>query len=395
VKNKVASAATQIFGGFLKVGAEFEGTARDLTSEGQAVVSAPNGQTVFVSGLWLGETGRIKVTMLKGRVGFGELVGVSHPVEARRDAPCVYHGADKSRCGGCPWMYVDYSAQLLAKQQRVNTAFERLDPRFSVNQIWASEYELGYRNRVQLKTNGQVLGFIASKTNNLVDIDDCLVLSDANRFSLKKLRASLPNSEWKPSRSQKWTTLDLDENTTAAEVSVNQRLAFQQANTSQNIRMQTWLRAKLAEVKSTGKVIELFCGSGNFTKVLSESGCEDIVAVEGQQEALDTLQQLDLNGVETHCVNLFEEASVAKILKQHRDASTLILDPPREGFRHSRLMADKKNKFKNVLYISCDLATLVRDLKHFLDSGFKLAEVQPLDQFPQTAHLEILCHLKR
>ncbi len=373
----------------------FEATVRDLTSEGQAVVAAPNGCTVFVSGLWVGERARLRVTALKGRVGFAECIEIITQSLERRSPPCKYHGSAKHQCGACPWMFVDYSAQLQAKQARVEAAMHRLSKDIQVNPIWPSDKEFGYRNRTQLKTDGEKLGFVAAKSTTLVDVDDCLILSEANQFSLKKLRKKLPEPLWRPAKKQKWTTLDLDEQTPAEGVSVNQRLGFQQANSSQNIRMQNWVEDKVREVKNKTYGLELFCGSGNFTKILSEQGFEKIVAAEGQESAVQELNDLELVGVEGHTINLFEESSFTSFMNTHRNANFLLLDPPRDGLKTRAGLFPKKSKLKDVIYISCDLATFARDLKVFLENKFKVRELQVVDQFPQTPHVELLCYLSR
>lgn len=379
----------------MKIGTVFDATVRDLTSEGQAVVSAPNGCTVFVSGLWIGERGRVRVTGMKGRVGFAELIEVVESVPNRRNPPCEFHGVSGDKCGACAWMFVDYETQLEAKQARVVSAMQRLDASIQVNNIWPSHQEFGYRNRTQLKTDNKKLGFVAAKSMNLVDVSDCLVLSEANRFSLKKLREKLPDPAWSPKTKNKWTTLDVDEQTTAAQVSVNKRLGFQQANSHQNTRMRKWVAEKVSLLSNKDYAVELFCGSGNFTEILSESGFEKVIAVEGQVSSVQVLTLRQLQNVEAQVVNLFDDDVFSQFMRQHQAAHFMLLDPPRDGLKSRAGLLTKKSKLKDVLYISCDLATFTRDLKYFLNEGFKVQELQTLDLFPQTPHVELLCHLSR
>lgn len=379
----------------MKIGDVFEAHVRDMTSEGQAVVSAPNGRSVFVSGLWLGETARVRITALKGRVGFAELEEILLPSASRRSPPCQFHGVSKHHCGGCPWMHVDYNAQLQAKQKRVEHAMARLSEKIEVQAIQPSADHLGYRNRVQFKTDGEKLGFVAAKSNTLVDVDDCLVLSEANRFSLKKLREQLPNAGWRPLKRQKWTTLDIDEATAAANVSVNQRLSFQQANTRQNQYMHQWLMGILSQIKDKRYALELFCGSGNFTEILSRAGFAKIIAVEGQSDAVVELESRKLAGVSAEVRDLFDEKALASLVQNHREARFMLLDPPRDGLKSRAALLSTKSKLREVVYISCDLATFSRDLRDFIEAGFKVKELQPLDQFPQTPHIELLCYMAR
>jgi len=71
-----------------------------------------------------------------------------------------------------------------------------------------------------------------------------------------------------------------------------------------------------------------------------------------------------------------------------------VLDPPRDGLKNKTGLITKRQRFENILYVSCNLATLVRDLEHFGEQGYKVEEVQPLDMAPHTPHVEFLTHLR-
>ena len=199
-----------------------------------------------------------------------------------------------------------------------------------------------------------------------------------------------------------WTTLDIDEDTDADNVQINRRLPFRQANSAQNQRMQTWLSERLQTIRGVSqsplKVLELFCGSGNFTEVIANAGFDDIVAVECIAQALQALDKKQLCNVSTTLCDLYDNKAFTTLMQTHHNADVLILDPPRDGlktidclFTHSA----KCNSYRDVLYISCNLATFSRDLVTFVEAGFSVQQIQPLDQFPQTPHIELLCHLSK
>jgi 23S rRNA (uracil1939-C5)-methyltransferase len=367
----------------------------DLTSGGQGVVKHPSGQTVFVSGVWLNERARFKVVSKRGRVGFAELVEFSEQSRSRRAAPCQHHGVSPNSCGACPWMFVEYDAQLQAKQRRVASAMSRFSIATEIQEIWASPLEFGYRNRAQLKTNGRQIGFVESQTNNLAPVEDCLVLDEHNRHVLNALVDKLPNSDWRPIQKQKWLTLNIDESVDADSVSINSRLPFHQANHYQNTKMREWISEKLRSVRTGQDVLELFCGSGNFTSELSKHGFENVYAVEGDRSAIQALKERHLKNVTATCLDLFDDESIKRLQKFSKNCGVLFLDPPRNGFKLVQQLLTKKHKIRDVFYVSCDLATFSRDLAVFLENGFKVLEIQPLDQFPQTPHIELLCHLKK
>lgn len=376
----------------------FQGRVRDIASDGRAIVAHPDGPVVFVPGLWLNELATIRVTGAKGRAWQGELVELLEANPARVAAPCKHHGFSKPSdstpaCGACPWMFIDYAEQLAVKQRRVEQAFQRLGVADRVAAIWGALEHLAYRNRAQLKTDGELLGFVAAGSRRIAPVQDCLILSKHNRELLQQLREQLPNRDWRPGRRGDWTTLDIDEQVDLKSVSVNARLPFRQANDAQNDRMRDWL-AELATEFADQQVLELYCGSGNFTEVLSAAGAS-VLALEGDEAAVQQLQQRNLPGVTVRRVDLFAEQAFEQLSPGVGNFDVLVLDPPRDGLKVTRGLLPKRSRLRTVAYISCDLATLTRDVAYFQEHGFEVISVQPLDQFPHTPHIECLVYLQR
>lgn len=374
---------------------QFTATVRDLGADGSGIVEHPDGQVFFVAGVWPGETARLAVTGFKQRFGFARVLELLEPSPDRIPPPCAHHGTGARDCGGCPWQFVSYPAQLAAKEERVRQALARLRLVAEVAPIWGSPDVFGYRNRAQLKTDGRQLGYVAAGSRQLAPISDCPILTPANRTTLQELLQSLPNNSFRPGRKQDWTTLDIDEGVSAAEVIPNRRRPFHQGNTAQNVRMREWLRARVGQLEPGRTVLELFSGSGNFTEVLVAAGFARILAVEGVEDSVQQLAARKLSGVEARRYNLFAEGDCSRLQEQARDASILMLDPPRDGFKLAGQLLTKKHRFEDVFYISCDSATLARDLGIFVGAGFRGVEIQPLDLFPHTPHVELLCWLQR
>jgi 23S rRNA (uracil1939-C5)-methyltransferase len=372
----------------------FVGQARDISAEGNGVVEHDDGQIFFVPGVWAGETGRFRVTGFKKRFGFAELVELIEPSPQRTAPACGHHGFGRECCGGCPWQFMAYDAQLEAKQARVNAALSRLGFN-QVEPIWPSPQILGFRNRAQLKSDGRHLGYVASGSNNLVDIHDCPILTEHNRETLAALRQTLPNPALRPRKKNQWTTVDIDETVDVSSVAINSRLPFRQANNGQNERMRAWLGDKLASQNRRLAVLELFAGSGNFTDVISRLGFSSIVAVEGVADTVSALEARNLPGVRALEANLFIGQGVEKVASAARQARILVLDPPRDGFKLAASLLQKCTNILHIAYISCDLATFSRDLSEMASCGFEVESVQPVDQFPHTPHIELLAFLSR
>ncbi|MCK9467851.1 MAG: class I SAM-dependent RNA methyltransferase [Porticoccaceae bacterium] len=372
----------------------FTARVRALSSEGSGIVEHPDGQVFFVSGVWLEEVGQFRITGFKNRFGFAVLEALQEPSPHRRNAPCRHHGFAAGQCGGCPWQFVDYQAQLAAKEQRVHRSLGRLLGEDCILPIIGSPRTLGFRNRAQLKTDGERLGFVSAASRHLAPVDDCLILTERNRATLKALVATLPNRDWRPAKRRDWTTLDIDEDTGLGEVAVNRRLHFRQGNDEQNRVMREWLGQRLEPLDRATPVVELFAGSGNFTEVIAAAGFARIVAAEGSGDAIEQLAARRLPGVETLVGNLFADEVLERVRRCCPDAGVLVLDPPRDGLKNIAQLLPKKHRVREVFYISCDLATLARDLAVLVEKGFRAVAVQPLDLFPHSPHVELLCHLR-
>ncbi|TGD73973.1 class I SAM-dependent RNA methyltransferase [Mangrovimicrobium sediminis] len=374
-------------------GAVFTASVRDLGGSGHAVVEHPSGQVVFVPGAWPGEVVQVRVTEVKSRFARGVLLAVEQPGAPRRTPPCAYHGNDARHCGGCPWQFVAYPAQCVAKQQRVVAELARLGIGEDIVQpIIPSDSELGYRNRAQLRSDGRRLGFLAEGGRELVDVESCPVLDAATAAHLAELRAALPAKQWRPARRGQWTRIDIDGE---LGVSVNARLPFRQGNNAQNTRMRAWLAERLTPLAGGGKALELFAGSGNFTRVLAQAGFDSIVAVEAVAAATSALAALGLPGVSVVQQDLYAADAYGPLLRAHGDARLLLLDPPRDGLQAAPALFGARSALRDVLYVSCDLATFCRDVRVMQEAGFVAEVVQPLDLFPQTPHVELLAHFSR
>jgi 23S rRNA (uracil1939-C5)-methyltransferase len=174
---------------------------------------------------------------------------------------------------------------------------------------------------------------------------------------------------------------------------------FQQANRGANALLVT---AALDLVRPDGvDVLELFCGAGNFTAPLA-ARARAVAAVEVQGPALELARQdLGTASGTNSSVRFFGGDSLAVVRAfarekgpQARRFDAVLLDPPREGARGLG-PALRDLGVRRAVYVSCDPATLARDVRGCIDAGFHVEVVQPVDMFPQTHHVEGIVSLRR
>ncbi|PIR22036.1 MAG: tRNA (uracil-5-)-methyltransferase [Deltaproteobacteria bacterium CG11_big_fil_rev_8_21_14_0_20_45_16] len=377
---------------------EFKAKVRDISSLGLGIVDHPSGKVFFVPGTWVGDEGIFRIESEKKRYGHARLIKLETTSPVRVTPSCPHHGFEFGSCGGCPWMMVEYNEQLVAKTKFVSQAMKRANLLTSVDAlkpIWASPKTLGFRNRAQFKTDGKRIGYVSAGSHEIAEIEDCLILNDKCRDLLVGLRKQLPSENWKASPGHDWNFIEIDDGLEAEAIKLNARQAFKQADEDQNLRMKSWLEDKISNLseKDRGPIVELFCGSGNFTEILSRFSSHQTLAVESTPHSLEKLKDRDLVNVEVLQADIFLSESWGKIKSSMPEARVLVLDPPRIGFKSISKFIENFPSLQKIFYISCSIPDFIRDISSLV--GWELSELQPVDQFPHTPHLELLAELTR
>jgi len=411
-------------------------------------VGRHDGKAIFVPRSAPGDRLRCRVTRDRGRFAEAELIEILEPGPGRRTAPCPVY----AECGGCQWQHLDYPTQCrwkgavfadqLRRQARVDEA--------GIRPLLAAAAEWGYRSRVQFKCRqtaaGLQLGFFRPGSHFVVDVDHCPISAPAINRGLALFRAWLPASPCPDRIPQLDLSVDdrdqlravvhcLDERperladylrplalaagldlflqsgrkSTLVKVCGAGELliavdtpplqlgygpgGFAQVNLAQN-------RALVAELlaahpwQGDEAVLDLFCGMGNFSlplarRVASVTGVEDYAP--SIASARDNARRNGLANLDFHA-RPAEGALRAFFPGQAPDL--LLLDPPRSGaYAVARELAAHPPAL--VAYVSCDPATLARDLQPLLHGPFRLLWSRPVDLFPQTFHIESLTLLAR
>ncbi|HET7753844.1 MAG TPA: TRAM domain-containing protein [Anaeromyxobacteraceae bacterium] len=387
--------------------------------------------------------------------GIGDtLVRPSAPVgrEASGEAPIAPAGfASPDRCGGCQWLHLRYEAQLAAKERAFFETLRRiakLDPGDARRPILPSPQPLRYRARAKFhfdRPSGRLV-FFRRRSHEPVRLFEChLLLSplDALREAVGPAiaRARLDVREvileWSDHEGRGAAHLRLAALTPSARDRAAALLAavptlaglvleaegsapvlvgdpmlrqarvpddptagvqrsrpdvFQQANRGANaVLVETAVRLLAAD---GANVLELFCGAGNFTAAIAARS-RMVHAVEVQGPALD-LARADLSGGN---VRFFagDALQLARAFARDRSAprfDAVLLDPPREGARGIG-PALRDLGASRAVYVSCDPATLARDVRGCVEAGYRVTHVQPVDMFPQTHHVEAVVLMER
>ena len=394
------------------------------------------GQTVFARNALKGEEVTVAVKSKRKGVLFGEAVSAETPHAHRRVAPCSV----AARCGGCHYQIADPKAQEEAKKEALQELLGRAHIDLAISR-WHSGPESGWRSRVELHgarlDEGFTLGFFEERSHRVVPASGCLQVSERMRglidLVVRSLSAGgvkagsveiaesftgpslvlvasdpsltavlrrhshelgLSGLALKTSKNEAATIYGdaLVENTVGGITLRHNVMSFFQAN---RFLTEGLLEAvmKAAEIEPETRIVDLFCGVGLFAVPLALKG-RDVTAIEWSPVAFDDLgRNAKANGVKIERLPLSVGTALATGLQLK--GSTTIVDPPRRGLDPLELDAIAAGRPRRIVYVSCDPATLTRDILRFATFGYKAVSLEAFDMFPTTFHLETLTVLER
>src|SRR5699024_8440660 len=172
-------------------------------------------------------------------------------------------------------------------------------------------------------------------------------------------------------------------------------LSFFQVNPAQTRKLyETAL--EYADLRGEETVWDLYCGIGTISLFLAQKA-KKVYGVEIVPEAIeDARRNAALNGMDNVEFAVGEaEVVIPNWYKQGITADVLVVDPPRKGCDEALLNTIIEMKPKKVVYVSCNPGTLARDLRILEDGGYKTKEIQPVDMFPQTTHVELVALMSK
>jgi len=375
---------------------EIEIAIESLAAGGDGVGRDAGGRVVFVPFTAPGDRVRVAIVEERARFARGTLEEVLEPSPLRVQPPCGVYGA----CGGCTWQHLDYAAQLEAKRQILAGALERiakLGP--GELEITPSPSPYRYRGRTRVLAKDGRVGYRRRRSHDLCPTSRCPVLVPELDAELARLAASEPRA------AEEWELVAGVHGTTRAtplrrplpsepkiELEVcGDRLAFSPGVFVQGnaLLLDTLARAVHEAAGSGACAVELFAGAGFFTLGLARRFGR-LVAVESEGRAVADLRanlaRAGLDNVEVH------GGRAEWVLARIEGAEVAVLDPPRTGLPAELL---EMIQAPRVVYVSCDPATLARDLAGLAARGWALEALRGFDLFPQTPHLEAVATMAR
>jgi len=389
------------------------------------------GKIVFVKGAIPGETIEAGIEEEKKDYYNASVVKVIEPSQDRIEPPCKYFGT----CGGCRLQYIAYPGQIRLKEEILKDCLKR-SAKIEINlsgSLAGNPYNYRYRGQFKVSRGG--IGFYREKTREVIDIDSCpLMIDEINEF-LSKIRNFLKEerlfsgieemhisygdeaaalikakdrklSAWNDlasalidigfsgvfidfgdnrplKRGKEFITLNLD-----SQKYTLSPMSFFQSNWRLNNDALRLLK-DLLQPLSGKRVLDMYAGAGNFSLPVSLYA-RYVIAVEENPHAVeDGKRNVRANGIR-NC--RFIRSSIEALTVKDR-IDILIADPPRAGLTNRAIEKIVSMTPERIVYVSCNPATLARDLKKLL-LKYEIESLRMMDFFPQTHHIEALAFLR-
>ena len=388
-------------------------------------IARDEGKCVFVRGALPGEQISYQIDEEKSKYDRGHAVNILRHSLQRLEPVCAHFG----RCGGCRFQHIDYAGECAAKEAHVrrclslagvaNERMRALEPAPAV---------LHYRNKASFHGENGKIGFYGENSHDFIGVGCCHLLKDAlNRVAaclsvtgcaeaetvvlrangfgqvVMRVKGALSNSGELAARLMSLSddligvvcddaiygesSLKIDFGHLSLSFSPD---SFCQINRLAATDLLNYAREI---VTPGGTALDLYCGVGTVSLFLADR-FDEIYGLDVVPDAIrDAEANARANAVPAHFFAGKAEEKLSEMLARAPRAQTVIVDPPRQGLARSVARTLNDYGADQFLYISCDAATLSRDLK--LLSNYRVTVAKPFDLFPRTAHVETVVLMSR
>jgi 23S rRNA (uracil1939-C5)-methyltransferase len=397
----------------MKVGDHIKTEIGDVAFGGDGVGRSED-LVIFVPFTVDGDNVEVEITKVKKRFALGRIARIIVPSYHRVKPLCRYY----TRCGGCRMQHITYAHQLELKYRQVAETFHRIAKLSSLplSQVIASPLPYGYRGKAEFHLadglgGSQRVGLMALASHDLVDVERCEIVAESINRKYKDFREALLGGHlhlqddrqilWseEPGEAPTKVSIESKKSVVITRIVGEKRITvpyrgFFQANTALVWELVEQV-LKMSELSGGETVVDAYGGAGLFSLFLGARAGR-IFGIEGEMEAVRCARiNLQREGL---IQAKFYPGDVADVLKSEftsrgLTADVVVLDPPRDGCGKGVIGALAVIRPKRIVYVSCNPATQARDILLLSEYGYTLRRLQPLDMFPQTAHIEIVALL--
>ena len=418
----------------------------DMSVDGQGICKN-DGLVVFVKGMILDEVAKVKIIAHKKNMAFGIIDEFITKSPFRIDSICKI----SYKCGGCDYRYIDYDYQLVLKKRQLIQTFNNFHLDVQVDNVIKCDDPYYYRNKTQVPIANHQFGFYRKFSNDIVEFDECYIETRLANDILRDLKKLLLDSKLdnrlrhilikhalgtgevmvafitrnfeidlsnivdqitSKYKNIKSVILNLNDKETNVILGDKEKTlygnsyiidsfeglkfkislkSFYQVNYHQMIKLYNLIKEK-ASLNNEFKVLDLYSGIGTISLFLARYA-KEVTGVEIVKDAvLNAIDNAKLNNISN--ANFILDDASNPLDKYLIDKDVVVVDPPRKGLNGTLIKSLIESNISNVVYVSCNPATLARDLS-LLKDYFNIGTITPVDMFPFTTHVECVVSMQR
>lgn len=415
-----------------------------LDGEGIAKI---NGYTIFIAGALKGEKCKIHITKVLSSHAFAKVIDIIKASQYRKQSDCDTF----KRCGGCSLRHISYDETLNIKRQKVqNLVNKMLKTKINVNETVGMNKPIHYRNKAIFPiSQNKEIGIFAKRSHDIIPIKDCLLQTKISQDIAKYIVSTWKNSIYNEKTGKgllrnimiregfktgeimcilvqngnkdydsrylvekfpeiKTVIININTKNTNVVLSDKNKIvygngyiedilggyrfkispnSFYQVNPVQTEKIYN-LAIENANLKKTDLICDLYCGIGTIG-IFASKYVSKVYGIEIVKEAIENAtENAQINNIQNIEFILGDvEEAFDKLLKQDVKPNVVFVDPPRKGLDNKTIENLCNNRPEKIIYISCNPATLVRDLQK-LEDKYEIKSITPIDNFCYTSHVE-------
>ncbi|KLI14949.1 TRAM domain-containing protein [Brachyspira hyodysenteriae] len=389
----------------------------DTAYGGYGIAKDENGKVIFIPHSVEGDILDITITKESKKFSYASINKIIESSQFRINPKCKYAGI----CGGCLFNHIEYNKQLDTKKNVVLNAIRNIDFNNDIKMIYGEN--INYRLRVNMIADNGKIGFYRFKSNDFVNIDECIILKESlfekikNFASENNITGSIYAIENNNNEALAFIELNKKINIKCFEkyfkgitVKHNKNIKSYGSDTilyktkygNIPIGHKTFFQSNLYLLDdfqynvikylsdNDSSIVELYAGSGFFTsalenKIKSFNNHYKFIASEINKDSVLIANKYDLK--------IKNEDALITLKNIDYDIDALILDPPREGMNKNVVEEIIRIKPKKIIYVSCDPMTFARDI-NLLKEYYNLSDLNIIDMFADTYHIELISFLE-
>ena len=376
-----------------------------------------NNKICFVENAYPEEIVEIEIVKENKKIIEAKTIKVITKSNNRVESKCPYSNI----CGGCNFSNLKYEEELIYKTEKVKDLISKYTGLNNIVEDTNYINEYNYRNKIILHGKNNKLGLYEENTNNIVEINECLLVNNKINEIIKILKEeniSIEEALIKTSNDEKEVLVSIKGKINNIDklkdkctvLIINDELKTTNSSIITNIGKYKFYESeksffqinkdlteklydealKIVEKVKPNKLLDLYCGTGTIGIYVSGFSNEIIGIDYNKSNINDANKNKELNNLNNIS---FICDKVENQIDNFKDIDMIIVDPPRKGLDQKTKEYLNTIKAKHLVYISCDLITFSRDINDLLEN-YEVEYIKPFNMFPKTYHVENVAYLK-